>query len=128
MTNKIIYTSYLSKVSQLDKNEYEPIFIASRWPKNIETMFIWYKLLAPDLKLIGSYTRKEITSEEYTKQYNQMLETLNPVEVYSQIYSMCSLNKYPVLICYEAPPKFCHRHLVAKWLNDHNFPCKELQV
>lgn len=126
--NKIIYTSYLDKVNRLDKNLYEPIFIASKWPKDIESMFIWYKPLAPDLKLIGSYTRKEITTEEYIEQYNQMLETLNPMEVYAQISSMCSLNKCPVLICYEAPPEFCHRHLVAKWLNEHAFPCQELYV
>ena len=24
-----------------------------------------------------------------------------------------------VLLCYEKPPKFCHRSLVAEWINSH---------
>lgn len=36
-------------------------------------------------------------------------------------------DKHICLICYEKPADFCHRHLVAKWLNDNNFKCKEWQ-
>lgn len=29
------------------------------------------------------------------------------------------------LICYEKPSDFCHRHLVAEWLNKNGFQCEE---
>ena len=29
------------------------------------------------------------------------------------------------LICYEKPSDFCHRHLVAEWLNKNGFKCEE---
>lgn len=30
-----------------------------------------------------------------------------------------------VLICYEKPSDFCHRQLVAEWLNKNGFKCEE---
>ena len=33
-----------------------------------------------------------------------------------------------VLLCYEKPPQFCHRHLVAKWLEKElNIKVEELK-
>lgn len=29
------------------------------------------------------------------------------------------------LICYEKPSDFCHRHLVAEWLNQNGYKCEE---
>ena len=29
------------------------------------------------------------------------------------------------LVCYEKPSDFCHRHLVADWLNKNGISCKE---
>ena len=29
--------------------------------------------------------------------------------------------------CYEKPSDFCHRHLVADWLNKNGVECKELE-
>ncbi|MCM1500678.1 MAG: hypothetical protein NC124_19625, partial [Clostridium sp.] len=29
------------------------------------------------------------------------------------------------LICYGKPSDFCHRHLVAEWLNQNGFKCEE---
>ena len=30
-----------------------------------------------------------------------------------------------VLVCYEGPSKFCHRHLVAEWLNKYGYDVEE---
>ena len=29
------------------------------------------------------------------------------------------------LVCYEKPGDFCHRHLVADWLNEAGYQCEE---
>ena len=34
-------------------------------------------------------------------------------------------NKDICLMCYEKPSDFCHRHLVANWLNENGIECKE---
>jgi hypothetical protein len=28
-------------------------------------------------------------------------------------------------MCYEKPGSFCHRHLVAEWLRENGFDCRE---
>ena len=37
------------------------------------------------------------------------------------------IGKEICLICYEKPSDFCHRHLVADWLNKNGFECKEYE-
>lgn len=47
----------------------------------------------------------------YVKRYeNEILFYLDPEEIYNDL-------KDKILLCYEKPSDFCHRHLVAKWLN-----------
>lgn len=31
-----------------------------------------------------------------------------------------------ILLCYEKPEQFCHRHLVAHWFNEFGYKCEEL--
>ena len=51
-------------------------------------------------------------AEAYTNAYHkQVLAHLNPTQVWAE------LNKY-TLLCWEKPGQFCHRRLVAKWLED----------
>ena len=40
---------------------------------------------------------------------------------------MLDINEYIdiALVCYEAPDKFCHRHLVADWFNKAGYRCEE---
>ena len=38
---------------------------------------------------------------------------------------MSGYDKDVALVCYEKPSDFCHRHLVADWLNKNGFECKE---
>jgi len=46
----------------------------------------------------------------YTDAYHQeVLSKLNPADVYRDL-------KDSVLLCWEGPSKFCHRHIVASWL------------
>lgn len=55
----------------------------------------------------------------YVQEYwNQVLQKLNPEEVYQKLDNS-------ILLCYESNDKFCHRHIVAAWfeiLLDVNVP------
>ena len=71
-----------------------------------------YKKLAPKYWFFMKY--KEDGDEEfYTKAYQEeVLDKLDAQEVYNELGSDV------VLLCYEKSNTFCHRHLVANWLNE----------
>lgn len=51
-------------------------------------------------------------SRIYTRRYRDVvLSRLDPVRVYKILDNS-------VLLCWESPEKFCHRHLVAQWLEE----------
>jgi thermostable 8-oxoguanine DNA glycosylase len=72
-----------------------------------------YKKLAPKLWFYKKY--KEDGDEEFYKlQYQkEVLDVLDPKTVYEE------LSENSVLLCWELPGQFCHRHLVAEWFMKH---------
>jgi hypothetical protein len=68
-----------------------------------------YQALAPSWALV-----KESNIELYRAEYYRtVLSLLNPKQVIDDLYR---LSTDPILLCYEKPGEFCHRHEVAKWL------------
>jgi uncharacterized protein (DUF488 family) len=69
-------------------------------------------------------------NDYYIKCFNeQVLDKLNPYSVLFEIKDLLDKNSIQsndiCLICYEKPNDFCHRHLVADWLNKNGVECKE---
>lgn len=57
-------------------------------------------------------------------------EVLEHLDAASTVMKLCYLtlnfdSEDIALICYEKPSDFCHRHLVAEWLNQNGFKCEE---
>jgi hypothetical protein len=72
-----------------------------------------YPELYPPIDLVIDYKRGTISQEEYTYRYNnEVLAKLDPFDVIDII------GNDAILLCWEGPGKFCHRRLVAKWLED----------
>ena len=70
-----------------------------------------YSRLAPSRDLITKYLAGDLNGAEYATEYHRcVLEKLDPVQVAEEMGSDA------VLLCWEAPGKFCHRRLVADWL------------
>ena len=58
--------------------------------------------------------------EEYRKNYRQeVLDRLNVEQVFNDLHGK-------ILLCYETPDVFCHRHEVEKWLTSFGIKAKEL--
>lgn len=108
------------RTSSFWKSGEEPnaVSIARRHPDSFSGAE--YLKLAPSWELVNAYKRGQITTEEYTKIYQQVLSQLNPADVVAE------LGPNPILLCWEAPSKFCHRHLVADWLMHTGFAVSEL--
>lgn len=131
MSNKI-YTSYFGNAKNLNSRKYALIGIAGRSPKGWTGLE--YKKLAPSWDIWKTWhdqieegknnqeyfkTIKKGANIAYTLRFNkQILGNLNAVEVVNDIFKLAD-GKIPVLLCYEKPGDFCHRHLVADWLNSN---------
>ncbi len=117
----MIYTSYFAKLKSLPDNII-PISICGKapdWYKGLQ-----YKKLAPKYDFFMKW-KENHDNEYYIKCFNeQVLDKLNVEDVVSELVDLHSGIDI-ALICYEKPTDFCHRHLVAKWLNDNGFACKE---
>jgi hypothetical protein len=69
-----------------------------------------YKKLAPKFWFFEKYKR-DGDEAFYTEQYQkEVLDRLDPKQVYED------LGENAIILCYEKPGSFCHRHLVARWL------------
>lgn len=110
---KYIYTSYFAAVKKLP-DELCPIAICGKSPD-------WWngkstKVLAPKLWFFKEW-KKNHDNDFYIKNFNsEVLSKLEPIEVVKMLNKM-SDGKTPCMICYEKPLDFCHRHIVAEWLN-----------
>ena len=72
-----------------------------------------YKKLAPKFWFFQKY-KNDGDEIFYIEQYQKLvLDILDPKQVFDE------LGKNAVLLCWEKPGKFCHRRLVAAWLEKH---------
>lgn len=118
-----MFTGYFGKMKSYPKTRGYRFVSIARFSK------FWtgeeFKKLAPPAEII------KIKNEElYTKlYYEKVLNKLNPQEVYDE------LGKNAVLLCYESfesiksRKTFCHRRIVAKWLeNNLGLKVEELEI
>lgn len=125
-----IYTSYLARASKLQAKGLLPIAIVRFLPKNVNMIDL--KTLAPSKELLFEYKRT-LNTTVYTHGFNKVLASKNPEDVINtlELISKQHNNRDIVLICYEKTGDFCHRHLVANWLNDSkllSYPIEECQL
>jgi hypothetical protein len=71
-----------------------------------------YSSLAPSKDLLMKWRMHKDEDEYEAIYYRETLSKLNPLIVYEDL-------KDSILLCYEPPEEFCHRHLVAQWLNEN---------
>ena len=127
----MIYTTYFAQLRKLPESMI-PISICIKcpdWFKGIQ-----YKKLAPKYDFFQEW-RQDRDNEKYILNFDEkVLKNLNPDDVVSELYKLADIqeewkNKYDiVLVCYEKPEEFCHRHLVADWLNEHGYKVEELNI
>ena len=120
----MIYTSYFAKLKALPKDVI-PISICGKAP----TWYtgLQYKKLAPKYDFFMKW-KENHDNEFYIKCFNeQVLGELNILTVLRNLIDMMNETKckHIVLVCYEKPADFCHRHLVSEWLRNNDIECEE---
>ena len=117
----MIYTSYFANLRNIT-DDITPISIARFNPK-------WYTGLsyidlAPTKSILSRY-KETFDERTYVEAYrNIVLKRFDPDQLESDLYRLAQ-NSRIVLLCYEKPTDFCHRHIVSAWLNKHGIRCVE---
>lgn len=107
-----IYTSYFDMLFKIPK-ELVPIAICGKSPdyyKGLE-----YKKLAPKRGFFQKWLNDHDNKAYIASYEEEVIDKLIKKEVYNEL-SQKSGGKDVVLICYEEPLDFCHRHQAANWL------------
>lgn len=107
-----IYTGYFAKVRKYEEAGLVPISIARWSPK-------WFQgercvELSPSDGLLTYYKAGAVSEEDFEEQYIAELDNLDMLTLLAEIAS----DKDIVLCCYEKSSDFCHRHILAKYLQD----------
>lgn len=124
----MIYTTYFAKLKSLPENII-PISICGKapdWYKGKQ-----YKKLTPKYDFFIKW-KETHDNEYYIKCFKE--QVLSQLDVLTVLRNLIDFlppdgchNKEIALVCYEKPSDFCHRHLVADWLNENGVQCCEWQ-
>lgn len=119
----MIYTSYFANVKNLPRTIF-PIAICGKAPDWWQGAS--YKKFAPKWPFFSVW-KETRDNDYYINHFNkEVLNTLDIKEIIRDLEVWSQNGKFDIaLICYEKPGDFCHRHLVAKWLNSIGIQCKE---
>jgi uncharacterized protein YeaO (DUF488 family) len=136
MTEEIkFFTSYYANIPNLDG--YFLVSISGGITPEIEKVIDKHdKRLAPNLSLFTEYKKSQeimdvsasFNEERYVGRFKK--EVLSNIEInsfieeYKNIYA--EHKKDIVLLCYEKPEDFCHRHIVQEFLNENGYKTSEL--
>lgn len=121
---EIIYTTYFARLKTLPKS-IVPISICGKAPSQYSGL--QYKKLAPKYDFFMKWKENHDNGYYISCFNSQVLSILDPAQVISDLTAMAAGHDI-ALVCYEKPTDFCHRHLVAKWLQDNGYDVKEWGV
>ena len=109
-----IYTSYFANLKNLEKEDIFPIGICCYPPKWFDGPNLGAIAPTPDI-----LEKCKSSHAEYEKRYKaEVLSIFKDVSTLINRISYISGGKDVALCCYEKPSDFCHRHIVAKWLEE----------
>ena len=118
-----IYTGYYGK-----RLEYNAIKVAVSRTLPIGWMNLVYQSLSPSNKLLNQYRENLINRDEFKELYLKEINRLDKKEVYEYFNELLKYDNV-VLLCYEKPYQFCHRHILAEWLKEQfNWDVQEMYV
>ena len=120
---------YTSSYKNCDTNKYHTLSISKDKGEDADYNKDCYLKLAPLESFFRVWRKnREVLPEKenneyYIKEfYHNILENLDPSEVYKEIDNS-------ILLCYEDNDMFCHRHIVAYWLEYYlNIEVPEVKV
>ena len=126
-----IATGYFAKAKAYHDIGYALVNVARKRPWFLSEGLVlhepYYKL-APTEDIL----RLKDNPKEYTEKYRkEILRYLSPWDVGIDLFRIGRKENTDkvVMLCYESPEKFCHRHLIAEWMKETmHIEVEELQT
>ena len=118
-----IYTSYFANWRNFPKNSVQ-VSVALYPPRTFKGET--YKPLCPPKTLLNDYKNKVINEFEYTDKFNEYLDNFESYKIFRDLEKICG-DKDCILLCYEKPNDFCHRHIIADWFIKNGVYVEELK-
>lgn len=116
------YTSYYAKLNKVESVAV-PISISLSIPMGV--IIKSYKKLAPSWSILSEYKEKH-DDALYTERFKkEILDNLDANEVAKELTTLADGKPF-CLMCYEKSGSFCHRNIVAEWLQNAGIEIKEL--
>ena len=113
---------------QIEEEKNNGFISISLYPSNNEFVRHEYKSLAPNWKLFENLKSNIISQEKFIEEFMEQLHSLNPNTVVDDLKSLV-IGFEPILMTNGTKKKFCHRHVVADWLqNELNIQIEEYKV
>lgn len=117
-----IYTTYFAHLKKIDAN-IVPISIARYNPKGY--IGKTYSYLSPTASILFDFKQDSDEKRYKERYYTDILNRLKLDRVLNDL-NIIGNGKDIALVCYEKSESFCHRHIVAEWLNNNGIECEEL--
>lgn len=112
----MIYTGYYSKIKAYTDAGLKLLSISRTKPGFVKNC-IDVPPLFPNEKILWGYKKGDIDEMEYTSKYLEQLENIGIDKILKTIEIF---GDDVVLLCWESPEKFCHRHILADYINKHS--------
>ena len=121
-----IFTSYYARTKNFYVNRWHFVQVSHTYPNwwPIEGI-IKLNEVVPPWYLVEGIKKGLLTEEYYTESYKNFLSQVDREAVLEKLYGLLK-DKNVVLLCYERPTDFCHRHILASWLSPE-LEVKELE-
>lgn len=118
---KTSYFAKFNKLSEEEKEKYYPIAISTTIPKWYSEYREHHTFISPK-NILPKYKNGEISWEQYTIEYIELLNRLEEIQSIYEFYSNIEIEeeKEVVLLCYESGEKNCHRHLLTDYIREKN--------
>ena len=125
------YTSFYGNIKNIPE-EYKLVSISLDIPEYIENRVdIWDKRLAPNRDIFREYKDSPGGSEKrFVQRFKEEVLTKYLItDILKDWSDKCGLLETYVILCYETPDCFCHRHIVSEFLSEKfNVNIQELGV
>lgn len=129
-----MFTGYYSRLSDYVLDGLIPVSISLYKPSYTRYSLPTCELFVPPKDIFGRWKWRQGDDDYndacYTAEYKKMvLDPLHINDVKDAMDKLVGIHMdKAILMCYEPPDEFCHRHLVAKWLTRNGIDCWEYDI